>query len=113
LNERQPAVVVTGSWLTVKEQMADLYAARLAELGYTAITFDFAGFGDSGGDLRQVELPDRKIADIRAATEFVSTLSFVEPGRVGYLAVCASAQARERRSVARSCSVSMPTARRW
>jgi dienelactone hydrolase len=41
--ESQPAVIVMGSWLTVKEQMADGYAARLADRGYTAVTFDFAG----------------------------------------------------------------------
>ena len=92
LAERQPAVVVTGSWLTVKEQMPDLYAAALADRGYTAITFDFAGFGRSGGDLRQVELPTRKMADIAAAARFAGTLSFVRPGEVGHLGVCASAQ---------------------
>ena len=92
LAQRQPAVLVTGSWLTVKEQMADLYAATLASRGYTAITFDFAGYGESDGDLRQFELPQRKIADIGAVASAVRTLSYVEPGRVGYLAVCASAQ---------------------
>lgn len=92
LTERQPAVLVTGSWLTVKEQMAARYAEALAERGYTAITFDFAGWGQSGGEPRQLELPSSKIADITAAADFVSTLSFVQPGRVGYLAVCASAQ---------------------
>jgi fermentation-respiration switch protein FrsA (DUF1100 family) len=92
LTERQPAILVSGSWLTVKEQMADHYAAALARRGYTAITFDFAGFGRSGGDLRQVELPSRKIADITAAATFASTLSCVHPGRIGYLGVCASAQ---------------------
>lgn len=91
LLDRQPSVVVTGSWLTVKEQMADLYAAALARRGYTAITFDFAGFGQSGGDLRQVELPTRKIADITAAAHFATTLSFAQPGGAGHLAVCASA----------------------
>ncbi|NEE00076.1 alpha/beta hydrolase [Phytoactinopolyspora halotolerans] len=92
ITERQPAVLVTGSWLTVKEQMADRYAAELAQRGYTAITFDFAGWGESGGGMRHAELPSRKIADVRAAAEFVSTLSFVRPGQVGYLGVCASAQ---------------------
>jgi dienelactone hydrolase len=92
LAERQPAVLVSGSWLTVKEQMADHYAAALARRGYTAITFDFAGFGRSSGDLRQVELPSRKIADMTAAATFASTLSCVHPGRVGYVGVCASAQ---------------------
>jgi hypothetical protein len=92
LVDRQPAVIVTGSWLTVKEQMPDLYARALAERGYTAVTFDFAGFGTSGGAPRQAEIPARKIADITAAARYVSTLSFVRPGAVGHLAICASAQ---------------------
>jgi len=69
---RQPAVIVTGSWLTVKEQMATVYAERLAERGYTAFTFDFAGFGESGGVPAQAEIPTRKISDILAAANFVS-----------------------------------------
>jgi fermentation-respiration switch protein FrsA (DUF1100 family) len=92
LVEPQPAVLVTGSWLTVKEQMADRYAAALAARGYTAFTFDFAGFGASGGGPRQAELPARKIEDIAAAARAVATLSFVRPGAIGYLAICASAQ---------------------
>jgi fermentation-respiration switch protein FrsA (DUF1100 family) len=89
---RQPAVVVTGSWLTVKEQMADRYARALAARGFTVFTYDFSGFGESAGGLRQAELPARKTADIKAVAEHVSTLSFVYPRQVGYLAICASAQ---------------------
>jgi uncharacterized protein len=90
--DRQPAVIVTGSWLTVKEQMADLYARALAERGYTAFTFDFTGFGGSGGAPRQAEIPARKIGNIISVANQVATLSFIRPGAVGYLAVCASAQ---------------------
>lgn len=90
--ERQPAVVVTGSWLTVKEQMADRYAAALADLGYTAFTFDFAGFGQSGGAPRQLESPARKVDDIAAAVAYAGSLSLVRPGPPALLAVCASAQ---------------------
>jgi uncharacterized protein len=89
---KQPGVIVTGSWLTVKEQMPEVYAIRLAERGYAAFTFDFAGFGESGGDPRQAEIPERKIADLIAAAEFLSTLSFVEPDNLTHLAICASAQ---------------------
>jgi hypothetical protein len=39
LSERQRCVVVTGSWLNVKEQMALVYARALAERGFTAFTF--------------------------------------------------------------------------
>lgn len=89
---RQPAVVVMGSWLTVKEQMADTYAAALAEQGFTAVTFDFAGFGASGGVLRQAEIPVRKIRNLAAVVDFMRTLSVVDPGKLAVLAVCASAQ---------------------
>jgi uncharacterized protein len=92
LDIRQPGIIVTGSWLTVKEQMPETYAIRLAERGYLAFTFDFAGWGESGGDPRQAEIPDRKIADLIAAADFLSTLSFVEPGNLSHLAICASAQ---------------------
>jgi uncharacterized protein len=92
LDIRQPGVIVTGSWLTVKEQMPEVYATRLAERGYAAFTFDFAGFGESGGDPRQAEIPERKIADLIAAGDFMSTLSFVEPDSLAHLAICASAQ---------------------
>jgi fermentation-respiration switch protein FrsA (DUF1100 family) len=92
LTTPRPTVVVTGSWLTVKEQMPDRYAAALADAGYTAITFDFTGFGASAGQPRQAELPERKMADINAVIGAASTLSFVAGGAVGHLAVCASAQ---------------------
>ena len=89
---RLPAVVVTGSWLTVKEQMPDAYAARLAERGFVAVTFDFAGFGASGGGLRQTEIPVRKMGNLAAVVDWLRCESRVDGDRIGVLAVCASAQ---------------------
>jgi uncharacterized protein len=40
----------------------------------------------------QAEIPTRKISEIFAAANFVSTMSFVNPGAIGNLAICASAQ---------------------
>jgi fermentation-respiration switch protein FrsA (DUF1100 family) len=91
-NEPRPAVLVTGSWLTVRDQMPDHYAAALAARGHIAVTFDFAGFGASGGTLRQTEIPARKVSDLTAVARFVAGLSTVAPGRPAVLAVCASAQ---------------------
>ena len=88
----RPTVVVTGSWLTVKEQMPELYAERLAEAGFTAVTFDFSGFGGSAGEPHQAELPARKIDEIAAVAQALSAVSFVSGGLVGHLAICASAQ---------------------
>jgi fermentation-respiration switch protein FrsA (DUF1100 family) len=92
LAAREPVVIALGSWLTVKEQMATTYAQRLAALGYTTFVFDFSGFGESRGDPRQAELPARKIEDLFAAVDFLRTISFVDPDRIGCLGVCASAQ---------------------
>src|SRR5262245_14202956 len=61
---RTPGIVVTGSWTTVKEQMASLYAQRLARLGFVTLAFDFRHWGASEGQPRQYESPERKIRDI-------------------------------------------------
>jgi fermentation-respiration switch protein FrsA (DUF1100 family) len=86
-----PLIVVTGSWLTVKEQMPNLYARRLADRGFAALTFDFRGFGESEGSPRQYESPARKTVDIRNAVAFARTLPVTESDRIGGLAICASA----------------------
>jgi fermentation-respiration switch protein FrsA (DUF1100 family) len=91
-SDRGPIVLVAGSWLTVKEQMSLLYARRLVEAGYNAFIFDFSGFGESRGEPRQVEMPSRKIGDLRAAVEFLCTVGFVDAERIGAVGVCASAQ---------------------
>ncbi len=88
---RVPGVLVTGSWTTVKEQMAGLYARRLAQLGFATLAFDFRPWGASGGDPRQFESPARKIRDIANAAAFLAARPEVATGGVGGLAICASA----------------------
>ncbi|MEU7642041.1 alpha/beta hydrolase [Streptomyces sp. NPDC039016] len=86
----RPGIVVTGSWTTVKEQMAATYARRMAEAGFVALAFDFTGFGESGGRPRQLESPARKIGDIHSAISFLARHPLVDPGRIGALGICAS-----------------------
>lgn len=83
------AILVTGSWTTVKEQMADRYATELAGRGFTTLTFDFAHFGESAGEPRQLESPGRKRDDIIAAARWLGAQDSVSA--VGGLAVCATA----------------------
>ncbi|MBL8131902.1 MAG: alpha/beta hydrolase [Anaerolineae bacterium] len=85
-----PIILVTGSWTTVKEQMANLYASRMAAEGIPALTFDFRHWGESGGAPRQYEYPPDKIQDILNAVTFAQTLPFVDAERIGGLGVCAS-----------------------
>ena len=85
------AIVVTGSWTTVKEQMADLYATKLANVGFITLSFDFRNYGESEGQPRNYENPQMKAQDIINAVEFLKTLKFVDAKNIGGLAVCASA----------------------
>lgn len=87
---RLPAVVVTGSWTTVKEQMAGRYAQRLAEEGFATLAFDFRRFGESGGTPRDAEIPADKAVDIRNAVSFLASRPEVDPARIGAFGVCAS-----------------------
>jgi fermentation-respiration switch protein FrsA (DUF1100 family)/ketosteroid isomerase-like protein len=88
--KKYKAVVVTGSWTTVKEQMPDLYAAKLAKEGFVSLTFDFRNYGKSEGQPRNYENPQMKAQDIKNSVEFLKTLSFVDGENIGGLAVCAS-----------------------
>lgn len=89
-----PAVVVTGAWTSVEEQMPRVYAEAMVARGFAAFTFDFRGWGKSGdlpGAQRFVESPDAKTSDIRAAFEVVATLPEVDATRINGLGICASA----------------------
>lgn len=89
-----PAVIVTGAWTAVEEQMPANYARELAARGFAAFTFDFRGWGKSGdlpGSVRFVESPAAKTADIAAAFSFLATRPEVDPGRIHGLGICASA----------------------
>ena len=89
--DKLPTVLVTGSWTTVKEQMADLYAKRLVDQGFATFTFDFRFYGESGGEPRQYESPAAKIQDIKNAVTYLQSLPMIDAKRIGGLGVCASA----------------------
>ncbi|MCT4613762.1 MAG: alpha/beta hydrolase [Marinifilaceae bacterium] len=85
-----PAIIVTGAWTTVKEQMPNLYAEKLAKRGFITMTFDFRGWGESAGDFRYVEDPIKKTEDIVAAANYLRTLPEVAENKVAGLGICAS-----------------------
>lgn len=86
-----PGLVVTGAWMTVKEQQPGRYAKEMADRGFAALAFDFRGWGESGGHRRQFEDPAAKVEDIKAAARWLATRQDVRSGSIGGLAVCASA----------------------
>lgn len=89
-NKKYPALIVTGAWTTVKEQMPGLYAKKLAKKGFITLAFDFNGWGESEGKKRYVEDPVSKTADIEAAATYLKTRNDVASNEVGGVGVCAS-----------------------
>ena len=89
--DRLPAVVVTGAWTTVKEQMPREHAEAMADRGYAALAFDFRNWGQSEGKQRQLEHPELKTQDIVAAAAFLAARPEVDTDQVFGLGVCASA----------------------
>jgi len=86
-----PALVVSGSWTTVKEQMAGLYADKLADEGFITLAFDFRNFGESEGEPRFYESPAMKKVDVRNAVSFLESLPEVNKEEIGAFGVCAGA----------------------
>lgn len=91
IGTKLPAIVVAGSWTTVKEQMAGIYAQKLAAQGFAALAFDFRFFGESSGEPRQYESPTAKIRDIRNAVTYLCSLDAIAGERIGVLGICAGA----------------------
>ncbi len=89
--KQYPAIVVSGSWTTVKEQMAGLYAQKLAQNGFITLAFDFRNFGQSEGEPRFYESPALKKVDIKNAVTYLGSMSSVDNSKIGAFGVCAGA----------------------
>jgi fermentation-respiration switch protein FrsA (DUF1100 family) len=87
-SKKYPAVVIAHPNGGVKEQVAGLYAQRLAEQGYITITADAAYQGGSGGEPRNVDKPANRIEDIHAMADFISQYKGVDTAKLGLLGIC-------------------------
>ena len=87
-NKKHPTVVVAHPNGGVKEQVAGLYAQRLAEQGYITIAADAAYQGASGGEPRNVDKPAYRIEDIHGMADFIAQYAGVDRQRLGLLGIC-------------------------
>ena len=80
---KYPAIVVAHPNGGVKEQVAGLFAQRLAETGYITIAADAAYQGGSGGQPRYVDKPSNRIEDVHGMADFISQYPGVDVQRIG------------------------------
>lgn len=82
------AIVVAHPNGGVKEQVAGLYAQKLAEHGYVTIAADAAFQGASGGTPRHLDVPYYRTEDIHGMIDFISKYPGVDANRIGALGIC-------------------------
>ena len=87
----RPALVLSGPYTGVKEQVVGTYARALAERGFVALAFDHRNFGESDGAVRCHEDPRGKVEDLVAATSFLVDRAEVDAERLGAVGICLGA----------------------
>lgn len=88
---RKTAAIVVGHPMgAVKEQSANLYATKMAEQGFVAMSLDLSFWGESEGLPRNAVSPDIYAEDFSAAVDYLRSQSFVDRERVGAIGVCGS-----------------------
>ncbi|KAJ5933957.1 Alpha/Beta hydrolase protein [Penicillium verhagenii] len=60
----------------------------MAEASFVVIAFDASFQGASGGLPRFVENPELRVSDFRYVVDYIQTLPYVDPERIGVLGIC-------------------------
>lgn len=87
-NTPTPAVVMCGPFSSVKEQTVPHYAERLADAGYTVLTFDPSFLGASEGEPRSHYDPNIVIDDFVNAVSYLLTRDDIAHDRVAAVGAC-------------------------
>lgn len=85
-----PAIIVGHPMGAVKEQSANLYAQKMADRGFVALSLDLSFWGESSGQPRNAVSPDIYAEDFSAAVDFLGTRPFVDRQRIGVIGICGS-----------------------
>ena len=90
-SKKYPAVTVAHPNGGVKEQVAGLFAQKLAELGYITVAADASFQGESGGYPRHSDIPFFRTQDIHGMVDLLSIYPGVDVERIGMLGICGGA----------------------
>lgn len=86
--KQYPALTVAHPNGGVKEQVAGLFAQKLAENGYIAIAADASYQGGSEGQPRMVDNPAYRVEDIHGMADALSLFPGVDYKRMGAFGIC-------------------------
>ena len=80
-DSKLPCVILCHGFAGVKELLLPKFAQAFAEKGFAALTFDYRGFGASGGEKGRLVWREQ-VQDIRNAITFAGTLDEVNPEKI-------------------------------
>ncbi|WP_372169877.1 alpha/beta hydrolase [Xanthomonas axonopodis] len=89
-SKKLPALVVGHPMGAVKEQSANLYATKMAEQGFVAMSIDLPFWGESEGAARNTVAPDLYAEAFSAAVDYLRTQEAVDRERIGGIGICGS-----------------------
>ena len=89
-NTANPAIIVGHPMGAVKEQSANLYATKMAERGFVAMSIDLPFWGESEGQPRNLVSPDIYAEAFSAGVDLLGTRPFVDRNRIGAIGICGS-----------------------
>ncbi|MFT4089896.1 MAG: alpha/beta hydrolase [Asticcacaulis sp.] len=84
------AIIVGHPMGAVKEQSADLYATKMAEMGFVTLSIDLSFWGESEGKVRNLVAPEIYAEDFNAAVDYLGTRPFIDRERIGVIGICGS-----------------------
>jgi fermentation-respiration switch protein FrsA (DUF1100 family) len=87
---KNPAIIVGHPMGAVKEQSANLYATKMAEQGFVAMSIDLPFWGESEGQSRNLVSPEAYAEAFSAGVDFLGSHSFVDRQNIGAIGVCGS-----------------------
>lgn len=75
-------IVLCHGFAGVKELLLPAFAERFAAAGFCSLTFDYRGFGASGGDRGRI-IAEHQITDVLSALAFLQRGSRIDAARIG------------------------------
>ncbi len=87
---KHPAIIVGHPMGAVKEQSANLYATKMAEQGFVAMSIDLPFWGESEGQSRNLVSPDIYAEAFSAGVDFLGSQTYVDRQRIGGIGICGS-----------------------
>ena len=88
--KKLPAIIVGHPMGAVKEQSANLYAAKMAEYGFVTLAIDLPFWGESAGTPRNSVSPDIYAEAFSAVVDYLGTRPFVDKNNIGAIGICGS-----------------------